>query len=96
MAKKQVKGAPKPLKVKKWILTGELDDTIKTQAQILDRAGSLLDKACSHEILGEVLFQATNGKYYVVTVEAVIGRANPAYLKDSLADLANIEEAGQE
>jgi hypothetical protein len=74
----------KELKVKKWILSGELDDRMKTQSQIIVQCGNLLDKACSGEILGEVLFQATDGKYYVVCVEAMITKANPSYVKDCL------------
>lgn len=46
----------------------------------------VLDKAYSHDILGEVLFEDNNGDIYVVTVEAVIGRANPDYVKEVLAE----------
>jgi hypothetical protein len=73
------------LRVKKWIHSGELDTDDGTEKKILDHCGSLLDSAESHEIIGEVLFQATNGKYYVVTVEAVIGLANPEYVKGAKA-----------
>lgn len=72
----------KKLRVKKWIYSGELNPRVKDKDGILEQCGNLLDSACSHEILGEVLFQATDNKYYVVTVEAVIGRANPEYVKD--------------
>jgi hypothetical protein len=43
-----------------------------------------LDKAYTSEILGEVCFQATDNKFYTITVEAVIGEANPEYAKDCL------------
>lgn len=74
-----------PLRVKKWICTGELS-ACKTEKEIIEQCGRLLDRNCSGEILGEVLFKATNGKYYVVTVEAVIEEANPEYVKDALAN----------
>ena len=74
----------KKLRVKKWIYSGELDSKIKDQEGILEQCGRALDRACSSEILGEVLFQATDGKYYVITVEALIGKANPEYVKDCI------------
>jgi hypothetical protein len=76
----------KPIRVKKWIRTGELNSRNRTQASILDNCGRLLDDACSHEILGEVVFLGTDGKYYVICVEAVIGVANPEYVKDLLSE----------
>jgi hypothetical protein len=77
----------KPIRVKKWIRSGELNPRNRTQASILYECGGLLDSACSHEILGgDVLFEGTDGKHYVITVEAVIGRANPEYVKDILLE----------
>lgn len=75
----------KPIRVKKWISSGELNSRNRTQASILDDCGRLLDESCSHEILGEVLFQATNGKHYVITVEAMIQEASTEYVKDMLS-----------
>lgn len=72
------------LKVKRWIQTGNLDHKHKHEDDILDDCGRLLDKAYSHEIIGDVVFQATNSKYYVITVEAVISRCAPEYLHDLL------------
>jgi hypothetical protein len=74
----------KQIKVKKWIHSGELNNKNRTQASIINNCGRLLDDSCSHEILGEVLFLATDGKYYVITTEAVLGKANPEYVKDAL------------
>lgn len=53
---------------------------------ILDDCGRLLDSACTHEILGEVLFLATNGKYYTITVEAVIGEASASWRNEILKE----------
>jgi len=74
----------KKLKVKKWILSGELNSKNRTKDSILNNCGRLLDDSCSHVILGEVLFQATDNKFYTITVEAVIGLANPEYAKDCI------------
>jgi hypothetical protein len=38
--------------------------------------------------LGDVLFQATDGKYYVITVEALIQEANPDYVTEVLKEEA--------
>lgn len=72
---------PAPVKVKRWLRSGELDDSATTQEQILEQCGRLLDKSCSHEILGEVLFEGEDDGYYVVTVEALMQSANPEYVK---------------
>lgn len=72
------------LKVKQWIRSGELNETNKDSKSILENCGRLLDKTCAHDILGEVVFEGDDGKYYVVTVEASISEGNPAYIKDVL------------
>ena len=75
----------KKLRVKKWIATGELQVTGReTQDEILEHCGRLLDASCTSKILGEVLFQATNGMYYTVTVEAIIGRASKSFTEDTI------------
>jgi len=76
----------KPIKVAKWISCGELEERTRTQADILSQCGRLLDAACSHEIVGTVLFKATDGRYYTVTVEATIGEANPNFVKNLLEE----------
>jgi len=76
----------KKLTVKRWIRCGELDEKQTEQDDILDDCGQLLDKVYTHEILGEVLFEAEDGKMYTITVEAVIGEANPQFAKDILAE----------
>jgi hypothetical protein len=74
------------LKVKRWIYSGELDKSSRDKASILDNCGSLLDKSCSHEILGEVVFEGDDEKFYVITVEAVIAEGNPDYIKSVLEE----------
>lgn len=77
-----------PIRVKKWIRHGELNPHNHKQASILEECGRLLDSACTSEILGEVLFEGTDGKHYVITVEALIQEANPEYVKQILIENA--------
>lgn len=79
------------MKVKNWIRDGNegfeeqgFDDT----EDILCAAGRLLDAASSHEIVGEVLFEGEDGKFYVGTVEFVIAEADPEYVKEVLDEEA--------
>jgi len=74
------------VKVKRWIKGGELNESNVDQDSILDDCGNLLDKSCSHEILGEVVFEGDDGKFYVITVEAVIAEGNPDYIKSVLEE----------
>ena len=72
------------IKLTEWIRTGELSGEPKTQDAIIDQCCNLLDGAEAAEIIGEVLFKATNGKYYTVTVEAVLGEASKSFVQDIL------------
>ena len=79
------------MKIKRWIRDGNeefegqgLDDT----EDILCAAGCLMDHAYSHEIVGEVLFEGEDGKFYVGTVEFVIAEANPDYARGVLDEEA--------
>ena len=79
------------MKVKNWIRDGNerfeaqgLDDT----EDILCAAGRLLDDACSHEIVGEVLFEGEDGEFYTGKVEFVIAEADPEYVKEALDEEA--------
>ena len=79
----------KPLKIKRWIRDGNEGferQKIETQDELLEAAGRLLDKSCSGDIVGECVFQATDGKHYVGTVEFVISECSPGYLADLLQE----------
>jgi hypothetical protein len=76
----------KPIRVKKWLRTGELNSRNRIQSSILEDCGRHLDRACSYDILGDVLFEGTDGKHYVITVEALIQEANPDYVKQILIE----------
>jgi hypothetical protein len=70
------------LKIRKWLRTGELTGEPKTVAKVLEQAGNALDRCESHEIMGEVVFEAEDGQVYVGAVEFVIDKINPEYLKE--------------
>jgi len=79
------------MNIKRWIRDGNeefekqgLDD----MEDILCAAGRLLDDADSHEIVGEVLFEGEDGKFYTGTVEFVIAEADPEYVKEALDEEA--------
>jgi hypothetical protein len=79
---KNLKAPKKPLKVKKWLRTGELSGKNKEIQAVMEECGGLLDHACSSEILGEVAFVGNDGKPYVITTEALVQEANPEYIKN--------------
>ena len=72
------------LKIKRWIRTGHLNykNLPVDTDELIDVAGCQLDSCESHEILGTLAFEAEDGQVYVMTVEAVIGKINPNYLKE--------------
>jgi hypothetical protein len=86
--------AKKAIRVKEWIRTGELSGEPKTQAAIIDQCCACLDGAEATEIIGEVLFKATDGKYYTVTVEAVIGEASKEFVQDILDEDEKVDAEG--
>ena len=71
-----------PLGIKRWIRSSDMDDLCDTVEDVLEIAGRRMDKAYSHEICGDVVFEAENGKVYVGSVEFVISEATPEYIKE--------------
>ena len=63
---------PKPTDIKLFVKEGELFGAadIKTTGQLMEQVARLMDKSCVYDIAGDVLFQAANGKFYTVHVEA--------------------------
>lgn len=82
------------MKIVKWIRDGHdgLSSRVEDDEDLLDAAGRALDKACSWDIMGEILFMADDGKYYVGEVEFVIVEANPEYVEEVLAEEAEYED----
>ena len=77
----------KPIKIKRMIDAGELWDDAPNTNTILTSAGIVLNKSCSNEILGRVLFEGENGKFYTVTVEAVISEVSRLFVEDILQEI---------
>jgi hypothetical protein len=85
------------MKIKRWIRDGNdgLSNDVNTEAELLEAAGAALDSHCSHDIMGEILFEGEDGKMYVGCVEFMISEANPEYVKETLEDLEDeAEEIG--
>ena len=72
--------------IKRYLLTGEFDGEDATVAELLHSAGRKLDKACASEIFGHVAFEAENGQIYMLGVEGIVFRPDPAYLAAVLGD----------
>jgi len=75
------------LKIKKWICSGKFSVKNKqTIGDVIEEAGYLLDGVEASEIVGKVLFKASDGKYYTATVEVLVYEAHPQFVKDILAE----------
>lgn len=72
-------------KIIRWHNSGEIGE-VATIDEALEAAGRCLDAAQSHEICGPVLFQGEDGEWYVITVEAVVAKAHPDYVRDELSE----------
>lgn len=78
----------KKRKIKRFILSGEVDDACDDTDELLHILGVLLDKDGSAELLpGGVLFEDQDGRYHTISVEAVIRKVLPGRLDDLLAGL---------
>jgi len=76
------------LKPTEWIDSGELDPKgIKNAGDIIGQCACLLDGACATEIVGPVLFKASDGKWYTVVVEAEIIEASKEFVEDALYEM---------
>jgi|SRR5579859_462779 len=85
-------------RIVRWLRDGNdglSAEGITTVQDLLNYGGRALDKACSSEILGEVVFQTEDGEWQVATVEVVVDRANPELVAEWLAEAeANDDAAG--
>jgi len=78
----------KNLKIKRWICDGdslESSGSVHDTDSLLEAASDIMDSAETWEIMGEILFEAEDGKFYVGTVNFCIDEANPEYVNDVLA-----------
>lgn len=72
------------MKIKSWLRDGHhglSKQDINNTEDLLAAAGRCLDKACSGDIMGEIVFEGEDGKTYVGNVEFVIMEANTEYVE---------------
>lgn len=84
------------MKITQWVIDGNVGlarQGITTEDELIEAAGRLLDKSCSGDIVGEILFRADNGKFYVGNVEFVISEASPEYVADAMRESESDDEA---
>jgi hypothetical protein len=73
-----------PIKIAEWLRDGDAlsADGIEDTDDLIGAAANALDHAYAYDIMGEILFQGEDGKFYVGTVDFVISEADPEYVKD--------------
>ena len=82
-----------PHVIKRWLKDGDpgMSDYVGNSRGILVVAGRRLDKSGSGEIVGDMLWEAENGKFYTGSVEFTMYEANPETVKEALEDLESGE-----
>lgn len=70
------------MKIVRWIDRGELDGKLETTEDVVMRLARMLDKSCIDEGLGDVYFQAEDGKYYRAVFEGVLTEVTEADVKE--------------
>lgn len=76
----------KPLLIKNVIYEGNLDlSDATTSDHVLHAAANALDKCCSHDITGTVLFLGDDDVWYIGAVEFEIVPANKSYILGELS-----------
>lgn len=58
-----------------------------TVDEILELCGNNLDACESHEIQGQILFKGSDGKWYTITTESIIGEATTQFVQDTLVEI---------
>lgn len=78
----------KDRQIKRFLMSGLVDDTCDNMDDLLFVLGVLLDKDEAGELMpGGVLFEDQGGRYHAISVEAVIREVLPGHLDDLLAGL---------
>lgn len=78
-----------PLQIREWLAAEHLPIDIFTTNELYESAQEILDNACAYDILGSVLFVGEDGKYYTMTVEAVLDEASESFVKSVLQENAD-------
>jgi hypothetical protein len=87
--------SPEPLKIKRWLRTGEIGPC-NTDVELVQAAGGKLDHACAWDICGEVIFEGEDGVVYVGNVEFIIGEYNPELLAELEKELEHEQDDSAE
>jgi len=76
------------MKIEKWIISpfGRGSRQPEDTDEMIEFAGRCMDKACVHDIVGDCVFKAEDGKTYVGTIEFVLSECNPDYLENLLGE----------
>jgi len=86
--------ADNPIEIDEWIATGDFTGNELDSVDIIDTAAQILDSQNTAEHLATNLFLGTDDQYYTTTVEAILTKANPKWVKDVLSE--ELEEAKTE
>lgn len=77
-----------PLRIVRVISEGQMDGKyLGHLGHVYEQAGNLLDDSCAYEILGDVLVECEDGKFYVMSVEGLLSEADATYVKNKLDEL---------
>lgn len=60
------------MQIKRWLSSGGIPAGAVDTETVLHRAGRVLDTHATQELLGDILFEGEDGKFYAVFVEAVV------------------------
>jgi len=55
--------------------------------EVLKLCGGNLDSACSWDIQGQVVFKGSDGKFYTITTESIIGECDINFITDVLSEI---------
>lgn len=75
------------MKIVRWIDRGELAGKLETTEDVVMRLARLLDKSCIDEGLGDVYFQAEDGKYYRAVFEGRLTRVSKRDIDEHLREM---------
>ena len=88
----QASSQGQPLKIKRWIETGEFGVPLpRNTAKLLHDAGELLEIAHANDITGPCLFLGEDKRFYTGSVVFRYGAADPEYVRGMLQPYSGVE-----
>lgn len=73
-------------KIKNWLADGNCnleEQGIETVEELLEAAGRLMDKAYAQDIVGHVIFEGEDGKFYKGTIQFVLDEMDDDEVKEA-------------